>query len=410
MTTETRVDGGAETATATSAGRIGRVQVCIVYDCLFPYTVGGAERWYRNLAERLAAERARGHVPDAAAVGAGRASRTSRACAWSRSGRGSACTRARAAADRCRRSSSGSACCAHLAAARAALRRRPHRLVPVLLAARGGRRAAARRATGSSSTGTRSGRATTGASTSGRVGGSVGWRVQRACLRVPQRAFCFSRLHERRLREEGVRGELTVLEGQYDGAARAAPSRGRPGRSSSSPAATSPRSACPRSCPRSHVAASRSRSSAARSSATGPSARRSLRAIAEHGLDDVVAAPGFVDGEVLERGARDGALPRAAVAPRGLRPRGRRGGRARGAGRRRRRARQRRGRAGRGGRQRRVAASARARRPGATRSSASTTAGAALRDSTAAWFAGNAERLSLERSRRRRCWRRMPSG
>jgi len=32
------------------------VRVCLIYDCLFPYTVGGAERWYRNLAERLAAE------------------------------------------------------------------------------------------------------------------------------------------------------------------------------------------------------------------------------------------------------------------------------------------------------------------------------------------------------------------
>ena len=32
------------------------MRVCVVYDCLFPYTVGGGERWYRNLAERLAAE------------------------------------------------------------------------------------------------------------------------------------------------------------------------------------------------------------------------------------------------------------------------------------------------------------------------------------------------------------------
>ena len=31
------------------------VRVCLVYDCLFPHTVGGAERWYRTLAERLAA-------------------------------------------------------------------------------------------------------------------------------------------------------------------------------------------------------------------------------------------------------------------------------------------------------------------------------------------------------------------
>ena len=32
------------------------MRICIVYDCLFPWTVGGAERWYRNLAERLAAD------------------------------------------------------------------------------------------------------------------------------------------------------------------------------------------------------------------------------------------------------------------------------------------------------------------------------------------------------------------
>src|SRR3954466_2842739 len=32
------------------------MRICIAYDCLFPHTVGGAERWYRNLAERLARE------------------------------------------------------------------------------------------------------------------------------------------------------------------------------------------------------------------------------------------------------------------------------------------------------------------------------------------------------------------
>src|SRR6266566_613193 len=32
------------------------MRVCLVYDCLFPYTVGGGERWYRSLAERLAQE------------------------------------------------------------------------------------------------------------------------------------------------------------------------------------------------------------------------------------------------------------------------------------------------------------------------------------------------------------------
>jgi glycosyltransferase involved in cell wall biosynthesis len=32
------------------------VHICLVYDCLYPYTVGGGERWYRALAERLADE------------------------------------------------------------------------------------------------------------------------------------------------------------------------------------------------------------------------------------------------------------------------------------------------------------------------------------------------------------------
>jgi glycosyltransferase involved in cell wall biosynthesis len=34
------------------------LRICLVFDCLYPYTVGGAERWYRSLAEGLAA---RGH-------------------------------------------------------------------------------------------------------------------------------------------------------------------------------------------------------------------------------------------------------------------------------------------------------------------------------------------------------------
>jgi glycosyltransferase involved in cell wall biosynthesis len=34
--------------------RLGeRLRICLVYDCLFPHTIGGVERWYRSLAERL---------------------------------------------------------------------------------------------------------------------------------------------------------------------------------------------------------------------------------------------------------------------------------------------------------------------------------------------------------------------
>src|SRR5262245_14907411 len=57
MTTETRRVEGAPVLMAAliQPEKIRRVRVCIVYDCLYPYTIGGAERWYRSLAERLAA-------------------------------------------------------------------------------------------------------------------------------------------------------------------------------------------------------------------------------------------------------------------------------------------------------------------------------------------------------------------
>jgi glycosyltransferase involved in cell wall biosynthesis len=51
----------------------------------------------------------------------------------------------------------------------------------------------------------------------GRVGGTIGYAVQLLCVRIPQRAFCFSRLHRDRLHAEGLRGEAIVLEGEYAG-------------------------------------------------------------------------------------------------------------------------------------------------------------------------------------------------
>jgi glycosyltransferase involved in cell wall biosynthesis len=47
--------------------------------------------------------------------------------------------------------------------------------------------------------------------------GWLGWAVQRLCTRIPQAAFCFSRMHADRLRAEGYRGTLTVLSGEYAG-------------------------------------------------------------------------------------------------------------------------------------------------------------------------------------------------
>jgi glycosyltransferase involved in cell wall biosynthesis len=191
------------------------MRICLVYDCLFPHTVGGAERWYRNLAERLSLE---GHdvtyltlrqwprgadpgVPGVRVVAVG-----PRLGLYARSGR--------------RRIAPplvfGLGVFAHLAwrgarydvvhtasfpyfglLAAGALRRwRGFRLVVDWheLWTRG-----------------------YWVDYLGRFGGWIGWRVQRACARIPQRAFCFSRLHAGRLRAEGVRGPVEVLEGEYAG-------------------------------------------------------------------------------------------------------------------------------------------------------------------------------------------------
>lgn len=53
----------------------------------------------------------------------------------------------------------------------------------------------------------------------GPVAGTTGWLVQRACIRVPQRAHCISQMHAARLVAEGYRGEPVVLPGLYAGRA-----------------------------------------------------------------------------------------------------------------------------------------------------------------------------------------------
>jgi glycosyltransferase involved in cell wall biosynthesis len=51
----------------------------------------------------------------------------------------------------------------------------------------------------------------------GVVRGTIGWFVQRACIRIPQTAFSLSRLHAARLVTEGYHGEPIVLPGIYAG-------------------------------------------------------------------------------------------------------------------------------------------------------------------------------------------------
>jgi glycosyltransferase involved in cell wall biosynthesis len=47
--------------------------------------------------------------------------------------------------------------------------------------------------------------------------GTLGWFIQRLCIGVPQHAFCVSRMHAERLRAEGFRGTINILPGLYAG-------------------------------------------------------------------------------------------------------------------------------------------------------------------------------------------------
>ncbi len=157
----------------------------------------------------------------------------------------------------------------------------------------------------------------------GPVGGRVGMLVQRLCARVPQRAYCFSELHARRLREEGLRGSVTVLRGLWTGQV---PPRvdGDDERSAEAGAADEPGAAgateaaageplvlfAARLIPEKQVtlaiaaiALATERIDGLRGMilGDGPDRAALTAAIAEHGLQRTVSAPGFADAATVER-------------------------------------------------------------------------------------------------------------
>jgi glycosyltransferase involved in cell wall biosynthesis len=189
-----------------------RVRVCLVYDCLFPWTVGGAERWYRNLAERLVAD---GHEVTYLTLRQ-----------WDRGVDPSyAGVRVVAVGPRMALYAGGR-----------------RRILPPLVFGAGVLWHLLRRGRRYDVVHTASFPyfSLLAAGLLRRLGGyglvvdwhevwsrdywreylgragAVGAWVQAACMRIPQRAFCFSRLHRDRLR---VRGTVTVLAGEYVGAA-----------------------------------------------------------------------------------------------------------------------------------------------------------------------------------------------
>jgi glycosyltransferase involved in cell wall biosynthesis len=277
------------------------MRVCLVYDCLFPHTVGGAERWYRSLAERLVAD---GHEVTYL---------TRRQ--WPRGERAQIDPRVRVVAvtprmelyteDGRRRILPpllfGAGVLWHLL-------RKGKRYEAVhtcsfpyfsLLAA-----AAVRPLHGYElvvdwfEVWSRS----YWLDYLGGVQGRVGAAVQRLCARVKQRAFCFSELHARRLGEEGFVGPRTVLRGLSDGAAPLAPIRADPlvvfaGR-------LIPEKRAPLGVEAVALAARQAPGLRAIFYGEGPERKSLDAAIVRCGVQDTVSAPGWAERETLERDMR----------------------------------------------------------------------------------------------------------
>ena len=134
----------------------------------------------------------------------------------------------------------------------------------------------------------------------GSAAGRLGSAVQSLCLRVPQQAFCFSRLHERRLLELGVNGTVTRLEGEYDGPLTA----GEP--LPAEPVVVFAGRHIPEkrvlSIPPAIVAARRERADLhCEIYGDGPDRAALRRLVVELGLVEIVDVPGFVAPERVER-------------------------------------------------------------------------------------------------------------
>jgi glycosyltransferase involved in cell wall biosynthesis len=273
------------------------MRICMIYDCLFPYTVGGAERWYRNLAQRLAADGhevtyltlrqwprgEHGEIPGVRVTTAG-----PRLALYGQGGQRrilpplvfGAGVLAHLLRHGGRYDVVHTASFPYFSLLAAGIARRVHRFKLVVDWHELWTLAYWQEYLGG-------------------VGGRLGWAVQALCLKLPQRAFCFAHMTAERLHEAGVRGALTVLEGEYAGAL--APSRPRPaeelvvfaGRHIAEKRAAAL-------VPAVALARERVPGLRARILGDGPERPAVLRAIAAHGLQHAVEAPGFVPTEVVE--------------------------------------------------------------------------------------------------------------
>ncbi len=287
------------------------MRICIVYDCLYPYTIGGGERWYRNLAEHLADA---GHEVTYVTLRQ-----------WPRGERLDLDERVRVV-------TAGPRMALYTTGGRRRI------LPPIVFGAgvlwhllRHGRRYEVVHACAFPYFSLLSAalvRPLRGYALEvdwfevwserywrdylGGLGGRIGGLVQRLCARVHQRAFCFSELHAARLREEGLNGSVTVLRGLY---AESPPGPApEPASSSASAPSNDPvvlfvgRLIAEKQAPLAvaAIAQASARIDGLRGEFLGDGPERAAlqQAIVDHGLQQSVSASGFAEAAIVDREMR----------------------------------------------------------------------------------------------------------
>ncbi len=278
------------------------MRICVIYDCLFPYTVGGAERWYRKVAERLASD---GHEVTfvtmrqwpkdevGEADGVRVVSVTPRLDLYTESGRRKIAPTL----------AFGFGVLAHLlwhgrrydvvqmasfpyfSVLAAGIARRVHGFQLFIDWFEIWTREYWREYLGG-------------------IGGMVGETIQKLCMRVRHRAFVFSRLHRDRLVEAGMRNEIELFEGAYTGPTEAQePSPPQPtvvfaGRHI-------PEKRVPLLVEAMRELKAELPQARCEIYGDGPERERVLKEIMEAGLESSVTAPGFVETERVDQALRE---------------------------------------------------------------------------------------------------------